>query len=115
MVVLLACNSMSSILKSFYSSPLGHVERDIDPARHSPPLGGSFRLALLGLGYATPYLDTLREGTERTIAFMPARQGIIAWPRASLSAVSLVEGTDLPLRDQVVDRVLLVHALENPR
>ncbi len=29
-------------------------------------------LALLGHGYAIPYLDDLREGTERTIAFMPA-------------------------------------------
>lgn len=99
-------------LKSFYSSPLGHVARDmiLRAIRYRwEDLSG---LALLGLGYATPYLDTLREGTERTIAFMPARQGIIAWPPGQLSAVSLVEGTDLPLRDQVVDRVLMVHALE---
>ena len=85
-------------LKSFYSSPLGQVARDmiLRAIRHRwEDLSG---LALLGLGYATPYLDTLREGTERTIAFMPARQGIIAWPPGQLSAVSLVEGTDLPLR-----------------
>lgn len=70
-------------LKSFYSSPLGQVARQmvLRAIRHRwEDLSG---LALLGLGYATPYLDTLREGTERTIAFMPARQGIIAWPPAS--------------------------------
>jgi SAM-dependent methyltransferase len=99
-------------LKSFYASALGSVARRMilrgirDRWDH---LNG---LALLGLGYPGPYLDGLREGTERTIAFMPARQGVIAWPSRSLSATSLVEATDLPLRDQVVDRVLLVHALE---
>lgn len=99
-------------LKSFYSSPLGQVARTmiLRALRHRwEDLSG---LALLGMGYATPYLDVLREGTERTIAFMPARQGIVAWPAGQLSAVSLVEGTDLPLRDQVVDRVLMVHSLE---
>lgn len=99
-------------LKSFYSSPLGQVARQMILRGIESRWGTLDGLALLGLGYATPYLDTLREGTERTIAFMPARQGIVAWPAGQLSAVSLVEGTDLPLRDQVVDRVLMVHALE---
>ncbi len=99
-------------LKSFYSSPLGVVAQRmiLRGIRHRwESLSG---LALLGLGYATPYLDPLREGTERAIAFMPARQGVVAWPAGQLSSSSLVEPTDMPLRDSVVDRVLLVHALE---
>ena len=99
-------------LRAFYASPLGMVAQRMVLAaiRHRwDDLAG---MALLGLGYATPYLDSLRDGCERTLAFMPARQGVVAWPPGLLSAASLVEATDMPLRDQVIDRVLMVHALE---
>lgn len=99
-------------LKSFYAQPLGLTARDMILRAIRARWDNLSGLALMGLGYATPYLDSLREGTERTLAFMPARQGVIAWPNGSLSAASLVEATDLPVRDQVFDRVLLVHALE---
>lgn len=99
-------------LKSFYASPLGRVARAMvlrGIRRRWEDLSG---LALMGLGYAAPYLDAFREEAERSLAFMPARQGVVAWPQGGLSAASLVEPTDMPLRDSVVDRVLLVHALE---
>ncbi|KAF0227965.1 MAG: hypothetical protein FD175_2359 [Beijerinckiaceae bacterium] len=99
-------------LKSFYASPLGNVAQQMILRGIRSRWENLSGLAVLGLGYATPYLDALREGTERTLAFMPARQGVIAWPPGQLSCASLVEATDLPLRDQVVDRVLMVHALE---
>lgn len=99
-------------LKSFYASPLGLVARKMILRGIRSRWDNLSGLALLGLGYPLPYLDTLREGTERTIAFMPARQGVVVWPPGQLSAASLVEPTDMPLRDSVVDRVLLVHALE---
>lgn len=100
-------------LRSFYASPLGVVARKMILRGIRSRWESLSGLALLGLGYATPYLDPLREGTERAIAFMPARQGVVAWPPGRLSASSLVEATDMPLRDAVMDRVLLVHALEN--
>ena len=99
-------------LKSFYASPLGNVARQSLLRAIRNRWANLNGLALLGLGYAAPYLDSLKDGTERTLAFMPARQGVIAWPQRGLSAASLVEATDMPLRDSVVDRVLLVHALE---
>jgi SAM-dependent methyltransferase len=99
-------------LKSFYASPLGIVARRMILRGIRSRWESLNGLALLGLGYAIPYLDPLREGTERAIAFMPARQGVVAWPQGQLSGASLVEATDMPLRDQVVDRILLVHALE---
>lgn len=99
-------------LKSFYATPLGRVAQRMILRAIRARWGDLSGLALLGLGYAAPYLDALREGTERTIAFMPARQGVVGWPAGQLSAASLVEATDLPLRDSVVDRVLMVHALE---
>lgn len=99
-------------LKSFYASPLGAVAKRMVLRAVRQRWSDLQGLALLGLGYAVPYLDDLREGTERTIALMPARQGVVAWPPDQLSLASLVETSDLPLRDSVVDRILLVHALE---
>lgn len=99
-------------LKSFYASALGRIaQRMVGEAvrRRWQSLNG---LAVLGLGYAVPYLDSLKPEAERAIAFMPARQGVLAWPEGILSASSLVEASDLPVRDSVFDRILLVHALE---
>jgi SAM-dependent methyltransferase len=69
-------------------------------------------LALVGLGYATPYLGVFRDEVERTFALMPSRQGVVKWPTALPSLAALVEETQLPLPDASVDRVLAVHALE---
>jgi SAM-dependent methyltransferase len=99
-------------LRGFYSSPLGEVAGRLILRAIRQRWSNLSGLALLGHGYPLPYLDELREGTERTIAFMPARQGVTLWPKGMLSAVALVEGSELPLRDAVVDRILLVHALE---
>lgn len=99
-------------LKSFYASPLGLMARQMVLRAVRSRWESLNGLALMGLGYAVPYLDSLRDGTERTLAFMPARQGVVSWPPGQLSLTSLVEPTDLPLREAVMDRILVVHALE---
>lgn len=100
-------------LRSFYGGALGHsAQRSIlNPVRQRwDSVAG---LAVLGLGFATPYLDALREdGPERMLSFMPGAQGVVAWPADGLSASSLVEPADLPLRDSTFDRVIVAHALE---
>lgn len=99
-------------LKSFYASRLGAQVQRLLLRKVLPRWENRAGLAVLGLGYAVPYLEALREGTERTLAFMPARQGVIGWPAGELSRTALVEPGELPLRDSVIDRALLVHALE---
>lgn len=99
-------------LRAFYASPLGQVaERFVARAveRFWGPLKG---LSVLGLGYATPYLVPLRDSAERTIAFMPAMQGVVNWPASGLSASALVDPMMMPLPEASIDRILLVHALE---
>ncbi|HEY8578533.1 MAG TPA: methyltransferase domain-containing protein, partial [Beijerinckiaceae bacterium] len=63
-------------------------------------------------GYATPYLEPLRRDAVRTLAFMPAEQGVVNWPATGPSASALVDPTALPLPDSCIDRALVVHALE---
>ncbi|RDJ21800.1 class I SAM-dependent methyltransferase [Bosea caraganae] len=99
-------------LRAFYASPLGHVARRFigrAMLRLWPDCG---RQRLLGLGFATPYLSVLGAGAERVLAFMPAAQGVVNWPSEGLSASALVEPTLLPLPTASIDRVVLVHALE---
>lgn len=99
-------------LRSFYASPLGHVARRTVGRVMLRLWPDCRRQRLLGLGYATPYLPLLGGEAERVIAFMPAAQGVVNWPSPGLSASALVEPTLLPLPTASIDRVLLVHALE---
>jgi SAM-dependent methyltransferase len=99
-------------LRNFYTQPLGMVARRFvgrGIRQHWPDMRG---MKVLGVGYATPYLGLFREDCERSLAFMPAGQGVVKWPSARPSLTALVEDNELPLPDAAVDRVLLVHALE---
>ena len=100
-------------LNAFYRSPLGQVARQLirrQVRRIWPDLRGQ---TVVGLGYATPYLKQFQGEAERTLAVMPAHQGVTHWPREAPSLVTLSYEEALPFPDYSVDRLLLVHALEN--
>lgn len=99
-------------LRTFYGTPLGelaqrHVGRTV--TGWWPRLDG---LGVLGLGYATPYLELLSGKPVRRLSFMPAAQGVTVWPERGPTASTLVDPLMLPLPDGSLDRVLVVHALE---
>lgn len=99
-------------LRDFYRSSLGQVVRRIVGqrirARWRPMHGG----VLIGLGFATPYLSGFRGEAARIGALMPEAQGALVWPNTAPKSVVLVEEDRLPLPDNSVDRLLLVHCLE---
>src|SRR6478736_412102 len=80
-------------LRAFYASPLGHVARRFIGRAMLRFWPDCARQRLLGLGYSTPYLSVLGLQAERTIAFMPAAQGVVNWPSPGLTASALVEPT----------------------
>src|SRR5690606_22564774 len=99
-------------LRAFYAERLGGIARRLITERlrrHWTPGPGD---RVVGLGYATPYLDALGAGAERTLAFMPAAQGVVNWPASGPNAAALVADEALPLLDASIDRVLVVHGLE---
>lgn len=99
-------------IRGFYGSALGHVTRDVIGAalRQSwPRLQG---LSLLGLGFATPYLDLFYAEADRVISVMPERQGVIEWPPLGPSSSLLAAPAALPFPDSSIDRALVIHALE---
>ncbi|MGD9649181.1 MAG: class I SAM-dependent methyltransferase [Dongiaceae bacterium] len=99
-------------LRDFYASSLGQVTRRILRQKILeiwPSLRGQ---RLLGLGYATPFLDAYKDACERRIALMPASQGVIPWPNTPLNSVALAYEYQLPFADFSLDRILIVHGLE---
>jgi SAM-dependent methyltransferase len=100
-------------LRAFYDSPLGEVARRLVSrvlrTRWERQVSG---MRVLGVGYATPYLDDFKVQAERVLAFMPAAQGVMHWPSNGRSATALVDATMMPLPDASIDRMLIIHALE---
>lgn len=97
----------------FYRSRLGKAAREVVQAEirtHWPTVQGD---TVAGIGYATPYLKQFEEEAARIVALMPAHQGVTHWPRGKPNRVALADETALPFDDLSIDRLLLVHALEN--
>ena len=100
-------------LREFYATRLGQVARKLLRRRIRqlwPDVGG---MDLLALGYPSPYLRQFQGEARRVLAFMPAPQGVHRWPLRDRNQVALVDEMELPLPDASVDRVLLIHSLEN--
>jgi SAM-dependent methyltransferase len=99
--------------RRFYDSPLGHLARRTLRRRIRAIWPDTQGLAVLGLGYATPYLAPFRTDAGRVFALMPGPQGVAPWPREGKGLTALADEAELPLADASVDRVLIVHAVEN--
>lgn len=100
-------------LRDFYASSLGRiVKSDLEQliGRLWPSKTGE---VIIGLGYTTPFLDSFDPEKNTILAFMPAQQGVLGWPSQKSIRSSLIEEDMLPLKDKSVDKLLLVHALEN--
>ena len=99
-------------LRSFYASSIGKTAYFLVCAHVTRRWNNLAGLSVLGLGYATPYLDHFRGEALRLLAMMPAEQGVVNWPSDGASASALIDDAMLPLPDSCIDRVLLTHALE---
>ena len=100
-------------LNDFYESDLGRATSQMVFGQMSEIWPDIKKLRLVGIGFATPYLAQFRGQAERVIAVMPAAQGVIRWPRQGPAMATLADEHELPLPDESIDRVVLIHALEN--
>lgn len=98
-------------LRAFYGEPRGILVRRLLAKRLEDAWGEAEGSDVLGIGYATPWLDAF-VGARRVIAAMPAGQGVELWPSAGRNRTLLVDDKRLPFGAGSFDRVLLVHALE---
>jgi hypothetical protein len=98
-------------LREFYAGRLGAATRRMIAHRVRPRINMP-AATVMGLGYATPYLDCAHDPLRRTLAFMAARRGVYHWPEDGPSCTSLVDEVALPLLESTVDLAFLIHALE---
>ena len=99
-------------LNAFYASPVGRMARDMIGRKLVEAWEGARGLDMLGIGFAAPYLEIFGEETRRTVAAMPAAQGVTAWPQDRRNLACLAGEGALPFPNALFDRVLLIHALE---
>ncbi|MEL7487606.1 MAG: methyltransferase domain-containing protein, partial [Pseudomonadota bacterium] len=98
-------------LHRFYETPLGGKAAAFIGARLAEVWGDGVGLRIGGFGYAGPFLKAFPEA-ERRLNFAPEAQGVVHWPPEKPNASALVADTHWPLPDASLDRVLIVHGLE---
>jgi len=99
-------------LRAFYATALGAAVRDLVARKIAEAWDDAHGLDLLGLGYATPYLQPFLGRARRAVAAMPAAQGVECWPAGSANLACLADETALPFPNALFDRVLVMHGLE---
>lgn len=97
-------------LREFYETPLGYICLKRIHGVLAKLWPDCHKDALVTLGYSIPYIEKMEHA--KAFSFMPAQQGCIPWPKEGASRTVLVEEDSLPLADESVDRLLLIHALE---
>lgn len=98
-------------LRDFYASRLGIAVRQRLAGELRSTWQGRRISCLVGLGYACPLLSSFTD-VERVAALMPEGQGAIIWPRHGRTRSALVREHQLPLPDNSVDQLLVMHCLE---
>jgi SAM-dependent methyltransferase len=99
-------------LRDFYRTPLGRLARrqlSLVIRQRWKNLSG---LAVVGSGFASPFLGAFRTEAARLACLMPERQGALVWPHPSQCHSVLVGETQWPLPDNSIDRLLAIHCLE---
>jgi SAM-dependent methyltransferase len=98
-------------LREFYAQPLGRAARELLGRKVGEVWGDAAGMDVLGLGYATPFMDRFA-AARRAVAAMPAAQGVETWPARGRNKAALVDEFSLPFPNSLFDRVLIVHGLE---
>jgi SAM-dependent methyltransferase len=99
-------------LRTFYGAPLGRATIDMVERKLVEAWGDARGLDVLGVGYATPFLERFNALARRVVAAMPAGQGVESWPKGDPNLACLTGEGALPFQNAFFDRVALVHGLE---
>ena len=99
-------------LRSFYGGALGRAALERVERKLVEAWGDARGLDVLGVGFATPFLEPFNALARRVVAAMPAGQGVEPWPMGDPNLACLSGELSLPFQNALFDRVAMVHALE---
>ena len=100
-------------VRGFYETPLGQAAKQILSREIEALWPTVLAERVVGVGHPTPFMLPFLGKAERVIALMPAAEGVLPWPREGLNCTTLAYPDKLPLPDSSVDKLLLVHLVEN--
>ncbi len=100
-------------LRQFYAMPLGMVAGELIAKALAEMWPQARDEAMLGIGYCLPYLEPYLPLATPLMVCMPAHQGAACWPPERANLVFLAQESDLPLPDNSINRVLLMHSVEH--
>ncbi|MEL6362280.1 MAG: methyltransferase domain-containing protein [Pseudomonadota bacterium] len=95
----------------FYHEPLGTFARDMIRSRLRQAWPSVDGMSIAGFGHCEPILEVFDEA-DRRLSFAPATQGVIRWPQKEQNAAALIADYHWPLPDASLDRVVILHGLE---
>lgn len=99
-------------LREFYLNALGQVARRVLRRRVRQIWPSVKDETVLTLGYGMPLLRPWLGEAKALLAMMPGEQGVVYWPREGPNSACMADVNNLPLPDESVDRVVLVHIME---
>lgn len=100
-------------LRNFYSTPFGESVRALITEGISDIWQEIGSDITVGMGYATPYLSHYLDNKTTIIACMPSGQGAVYWPQGADNLTLIAHDSELPFAESSLNRVLLVHSMEN--
>ena len=102
-------------LHHFYQNRLGGAAQSIIAGHLLQLWPNVENQRIAGFGYVTPFLQEFPQARAR-LELAPDAQGIIRWPpRPAPNSATLVHEGHWPLPDRSMDRILIVHGLEEVR
>ncbi len=104
---------LPSDMNKFYDSEIGSIVQSILQRHIADFWADTKGLRVLGCGYATPYLGGFCRDSERVIAMISSRQGLYSWGQNAKNDVFLSDEDRMPIENNSIDRILLVHYLEH--
>jgi SAM-dependent methyltransferase len=98
-------------IHAFYERPLGKSVGESLTCHLVERWGDGAGLRIAGFGYAAPLLKPF-DRAERALLLEPEAQGAMHFPPQEKNRAALVEDDRWPLPDASIDRLLIVHGLE---
>jgi SAM-dependent methyltransferase len=100
-------------LRQFYATPFGDSVRGVVADLIAKMWKSAEGDVMLGMGYATPYLAPYLGQATPLIACMPPAQGAEYWPQEQDNLVLMTHDSELPFSENSINRILLIHSVEN--
>jgi len=97
----------------YYRSALGRAAQSVVRGHLQELWPEAKGQMVVGFGFAVPLLRPYLSEARRVIGLMPGPQGVMPWPAGQLNVSVLCEETLWPLDTGKVDKLVMMHGLEN--